>query len=160
MLSSSINSLHKESHSYYFMPQVAQLSDLFILRNVVVPGPPPHLYLCFYFSRAAAIIDEDLLRYERIKKKGYVRVVTNKGQLNLELHADMVTMATPHYAYIVTMATLNSWHTCRPNRKYRNSKQLKRLKIVRQNRTLAKIFALLLSFCIYKKRVHKIWYVF
>ncbi|XP_053375237.1 RING-type E3 ubiquitin-protein ligase PPIL2-like [Mercenaria mercenaria] len=38
----------------------------------------------------AAIIDEDIIRYERVKKKGYVRVVTNYGQLNLELHCDMV----------------------------------------------------------------------
>ena len=66
------------------------------------------LYSCLYFSHTAAIIDEDLLRYERIKKKGYVRVVTNKGQLNLELHADMVTIATLNYADMVTMVTLNS----------------------------------------------------
>ncbi|KAL4223912.1 RING-type E3 ubiquitin-protein ligase ppil2 [Mactra antiquata] len=38
----------------------------------------------------AAIIDEDIIRYSRIKKKGYVRIVTNFGQLNLELHCDMV----------------------------------------------------------------------
>ncbi|XP_066997880.1 RING-type E3 ubiquitin-protein ligase PPIL2 [Anabrus simplex] len=38
----------------------------------------------------AAIIDEDLVRYERVKKKGYVRLVTNVGFLNLELHCDMV----------------------------------------------------------------------
>ncbi|XP_049830102.1 RING-type E3 ubiquitin-protein ligase PPIL2 [Schistocerca gregaria] len=38
----------------------------------------------------AAIIDEDLVRYERVKKKGYVRLVTNLGPLNLELHCDMV----------------------------------------------------------------------
>lgn len=38
----------------------------------------------------AAIIDEDIIRYERIKKKGYVRVITNFGMLNLELHCEMV----------------------------------------------------------------------
>lgn len=37
-----------------------------------------------------AIIDEDILRYERVKKKAYVRLVTTLGNLNLELHADMV----------------------------------------------------------------------
>jgi peptidyl-prolyl cis-trans isomerase-like protein 2 len=36
------------------------------------------------------LIDEDVLRYERVKKKGYVRINTNKGALNVELHCDMV----------------------------------------------------------------------
>lgn len=58
----------------------------------------------------AAVLDEDFVRYERVKKKGnafyryftldvlliliiclgYVRLVTNLGPLNLELHCDMV----------------------------------------------------------------------
>lgn len=38
----------------------------------------------------AAIISEDLVKYERIKKKGYVRLITNVGFLNVELHCDMV----------------------------------------------------------------------
>ncbi|CAH1985559.1 unnamed protein product [Acanthoscelides obtectus] len=38
----------------------------------------------------AAIIHEDEVRYQRVKKKGYVRLVTNLGILNLELHCDMV----------------------------------------------------------------------
>ncbi|CAG9862117.1 unnamed protein product [Phyllotreta striolata] len=38
----------------------------------------------------AAIIHEDEVRYERVKKKGYVRLVTNMGNLNLELHCDIV----------------------------------------------------------------------
>lgn len=41
-------------------------------------------------SHEAAIIEEDLVRYERVKKKGYVRLVTNFGPLNLELHCDIV----------------------------------------------------------------------
>lgn len=36
------------------------------------------------------LIDEDVLRYQRVQKKGYVRIVTNLGQLSLELHCDMV----------------------------------------------------------------------
>lgn len=39
----------------------------------------------------AAIIDEDVIRYERIKKKAYVRITTNLGSLNLELHSDIVS---------------------------------------------------------------------
>lgn len=38
----------------------------------------------------AAIVAEDELRYERVKKKGYVRLQTNFGALNLELHSDLV----------------------------------------------------------------------
>lgn len=37
-----------------------------------------------------AAIDEDVLRYQFVKKKGYVRLHTNKGDLNLELHCDLV----------------------------------------------------------------------
>ncbi|XP_014775998.1 RING-type E3 ubiquitin-protein ligase PPIL2 [Octopus bimaculoides] len=37
-----------------------------------------------------AIIDEEVLVYERVKKKGYIRLTTNKGILNLELHCEMV----------------------------------------------------------------------
>ena len=36
------------------------------------------------------VIDEDKLKYERIKKKGYLRMVTNMGPLNIELNCDMV----------------------------------------------------------------------
>lgn len=38
----------------------------------------------------AALIDEDLLRYERLKKKTYIRILTSLGTLNLELHSDYV----------------------------------------------------------------------
>ncbi len=34
--------------------------------------------------------EEDVVRYDRVKKKGYVRLVTNVGPLNLELHCDYV----------------------------------------------------------------------
>ncbi|XP_054258286.1 RING-type E3 ubiquitin-protein ligase PPIL2-like [Macrosteles quadrilineatus] len=45
----------------------------------------------------AAIIEEDLVRYERVKKKGYVRLVTNFGPLNLELYCDMVPKACENF---------------------------------------------------------------
>lgn len=41
-------------------------------------------------NHQAAVIAEDLVRYERVKKKGYVRLLTNFGALNLELHCDIV----------------------------------------------------------------------
>ncbi|CAB3983107.1 peptidyl-prolyl cis-trans isomerase-like 2 [Paramuricea clavata] len=41
-------------------------------------------------KQEAAIIDEDVLRYREVKKKGYVRLSTSMGDLNLELHCEMV----------------------------------------------------------------------
>lgn len=38
----------------------------------------------------AEVLDDDVVRYERIKKKGYVRVTTNMGPLNIELFCDLV----------------------------------------------------------------------
>lgn len=46
-----------------------------------------------YHYLFSAIIDEDVLRYEIVKKKGkkgYVSMITNYGLLNLELHCEMV----------------------------------------------------------------------
>ncbi|XP_067556108.1 RING-type E3 ubiquitin-protein ligase PPIL2 isoform X1 [Pseudorca crassidens] len=40
-------------------------------------------------THEAAAIDEDVLRYQFVKKKGYVRLHTNLGDLNLELHCDL-----------------------------------------------------------------------
>ncbi len=40
-----------------------------------------------------------LVRYDRVKKKGYVRLVTNQGNLNLELHCDLVRKSMPHPAF-------------------------------------------------------------
>ncbi|XP_019641125.1 PREDICTED: peptidyl-prolyl cis-trans isomerase-like 2 [Branchiostoma belcheri] len=41
-------------------------------------------------EHVAAKIDSDELKYRFVKKKGYVRLRTNKGDLNIELHCDMV----------------------------------------------------------------------
>ncbi|XP_058460992.1 RING-type E3 ubiquitin-protein ligase PPIL2 [Malaya genurostris] len=41
-------------------------------------------------NHEAAIIEEDVIRYERVRKKGYVRLLTNFGALNLELYCDQV----------------------------------------------------------------------
>lgn len=42
---------------------------------------------CLLFTDAIA---DDAVRYQYVKKKGYVRLHTNKGDLNLELHCDKV----------------------------------------------------------------------
>ncbi|XP_046840924.1 RING-type E3 ubiquitin-protein ligase PPIL2-like [Xenia sp. Carnegie-2017] len=41
-------------------------------------------------KQEAAIIDENVLRYKEVQKKGYVRLTTNVGDLNLELHCEAV----------------------------------------------------------------------
>lgn len=41
-------------------------------------------------SVEAAVLDEFVIRYPYIKKKGYVRLVTNLGNLNLEMHCESV----------------------------------------------------------------------
>ncbi|XP_017879618.1 RING-type E3 ubiquitin-protein ligase PPIL2 [Ceratina calcarata] len=48
-------------------------------------------------THQAAVIAEDLVRYERVKKKGYVRLVTNFGSLNLELHCDLVAKTCENF---------------------------------------------------------------
>ncbi|KAH8401626.1 hypothetical protein KR009_006926, partial [Drosophila setifemur] len=45
----------------------------------------------------AAIIDDDLVKYERVKKKGYVRLNTNFGPLNLELFCDQTPRACDNF---------------------------------------------------------------
>ncbi|CAH2086803.1 unnamed protein product [Euphydryas editha] len=45
----------------------------------------------------AAIICEDDVKYERVKKKGYVRLVTNLGQLNFELYCDVTPKACDNF---------------------------------------------------------------
>lgn len=45
----------------------------------------------------AAIKHEDEVRYDRVKKKGYVRFVTNLGPLNLEVYCNDVPMASENF---------------------------------------------------------------
>lgn len=55
-----------------------------------------------------AIVDEDILRYVRVKKKAYVRLVTNLGNLNLELHSDMV-ITCAWFALCVPVSLESVW---------------------------------------------------
>ncbi|XP_063531302.1 RING-type E3 ubiquitin-protein ligase PPIL2 [Cydia strobilella] len=45
----------------------------------------------------AAIIAADDVKYDRAKKKGYVRLITNYGPLNLELYCDVVPKACDNF---------------------------------------------------------------
>lgn len=42
------------------------------------------------YNHEAAILEDSVVRYERVKKKGYVRLNTNLGPLNIELHCELV----------------------------------------------------------------------
>ncbi|KAK0402705.1 hypothetical protein QR680_016486 [Steinernema hermaphroditum] len=45
----------------------------------------------------AAVLDEDVVRYARVKRNGYVRIITNHGVLNLELYAKQVPKACENF---------------------------------------------------------------
>lgn len=45
----------------------------------------------------AAIIEDDIVKYERVKKKGYVRLDTNLGPLNFELYCDATPRACENF---------------------------------------------------------------
>lgn len=45
----------------------------------------------------ADAIADDTVRYKYVKKKGYVRLHTNKGDLNLELHCDKIPIAGENF---------------------------------------------------------------
>lgn len=42
------------------------------------------------YNHQAARLDDHVVRYERVKKKGYVRLNTSLGPLNIELYCDLV----------------------------------------------------------------------
>uniref|UniRef100_A0A4W6FLW7 Peptidylprolyl isomerase (cyclophilin)-like 2 n=1 Tax=Lates calcarifer TaxID=8187 RepID=A0A4W6FLW7_LATCA len=46
-------------------------------------------------THEADAIADDTVRYQYVKKKGYVRLNTNKGELNLELHCDKIQGGDP-----------------------------------------------------------------
>ena len=45
----------------------------------------------------AAVLEDDVVRYARVKKKAYVRLVTNAGPLNVELHCEYVPKACENF---------------------------------------------------------------
>lgn len=45
----------------------------------------------------AAVISDDVIKYERVKKKGYVRILTNFGPLNFELYCESVPKACDNF---------------------------------------------------------------
>ncbi|XP_070573457.1 RING-type E3 ubiquitin-protein ligase PPIL2-like isoform X1 [Ptychodera flava] len=56
----------------------------------------------------AAVIDEDIVRYALVKSKGYVRIITNKGNLNVELHCDMVPKTCENFILLSSKGYYNN----------------------------------------------------
>ncbi|ULU05973.1 hypothetical protein L3Y34_018112 [Caenorhabditis briggsae] len=48
-------------------------------------------------SNKAAVLDDDTVRYSRVKKNGFVRLVTNFGPLNLELYCQKAPKACENF---------------------------------------------------------------
>lgn len=55
-----------------------------------------------YSESTRALLDEDEFMYKRIKSKTYARIITNYGNVNVELFSDKVIKE-----YIVIIVTLN-----------------------------------------------------
>ncbi|XP_014284578.1 RING-type E3 ubiquitin-protein ligase PPIL2 [Halyomorpha halys] len=56
----------------------------------------------------AAILKEDDVRYERVNKKGYVRLITNLGPLNVELHCNIVPKTCENFIKLCQKGYYNS----------------------------------------------------
>ncbi|XP_050702213.1 RING-type E3 ubiquitin-protein ligase PPIL2-like [Eriocheir sinensis] len=48
-------------------------------------------------TQVAAVLEDDVVRYRRVKKKGYVSLKTNLGTLNLEVYCDTVQKAAENF---------------------------------------------------------------
>jgi len=75
-----------------FTPETSQMDLVFGDPSLSLNGKPVIMIQqdLWFLCMSIAIIDEDILRYERVKKKAYIRITTNLGNLNLELHSEMV----------------------------------------------------------------------
>ncbi|KAG7158935.1 RING-type E3 ubiquitin-protein ligase PPIL2-like [Homarus americanus] len=55
----------------------------------------------------AAVLEDDVVRYQRVKKKGYVSLKTNLGTLNLEVNCDSVPRASENFLRLCDKAYYN-----------------------------------------------------
>ena len=78
---------------------------------------------------SAAILEDDVVRYSRVKKKGYVRLVTNVGPLNLELHCDYVPKACENFIKLCQKDYYNGTKFHRSIRHFMVSRNMFKLKI-------------------------------
>ncbi|KAK3871171.1 hypothetical protein Pcinc_023665 [Petrolisthes cinctipes] len=55
-----------------------------------------------------AVLEDDVVRYRRVKKKGYVSFKTNVGTLNLEVYCDSVTRASENFIRLCDQGYYNN----------------------------------------------------
>jgi peptidyl-prolyl cis-trans isomerase-like protein 2 len=55
----------------------------------------------------AEVLADDVVRYARVKKKGYVRLATNYGHLNLELYCDQVPKTCENFMRLCSTGYYN-----------------------------------------------------
>ena len=59
-------------------------------------------------TNEVAVLDKDVVRYARVKKKGYVRLVTNYGSLNLELFCNLVPKTCENFLKLCQNSYFNN----------------------------------------------------
>lgn len=82
-----------------FFSRLASLTWIFVIMDWIVivlkiKSVANYGYSSNIFFCATDAIADDTVRYKYVKKKGYVRLHTNKGDLNIELHCDKVNTFT------------------------------------------------------------------
>lgn len=82
---------------YYRVWIIRKLDNAISENGSEVPSPVLEINISYFYFYSAffypATLHDDVVRYERVKKlakKGYVQLQTSLGNLNLELHCDMV----------------------------------------------------------------------
>lgn len=58
-----------------------------------------------YTASTRALIDEEEFMYKKIKKKSYARIITNYGNINVELHSDKVKSRRRRKRHSIVMET-------------------------------------------------------
>ncbi|CAB3404164.1 unnamed protein product [Caenorhabditis bovis] len=59
-------------------------------------------------SNKAAVLDDATVRYSRVKKNGFVRIITNYGPLNLELYCQRVPKACENFITLCSRGYYNN----------------------------------------------------
>jgi len=59
----------------------------------------------------AARLDDEVVLFSRVKKKGYVRINTNLGPLNLELYCDVVPKTCQNFIIVRMVTTTTPYFT-------------------------------------------------
>ncbi|CEG81339.1 Putative Peptidyl-prolyl cis-trans isomerase-like 2 [Rhizopus microsporus] len=64
--------------------------------------------LSTYTASTRALIDEEEFMYKKIKKKSYARIITNYGNINVELHSDKVPRTCHNFVQLAKTGYYNN----------------------------------------------------